>query len=207
MIHTSTSEVYGSALRVPIDEAHPLQGQSPYSASKIGADKLAESFHLSFGIPVVTARPFNTFGPRQSARAVIPTVIRQALAGQHSIRLGNLTPTRDFNYVENTVDGFLTLAASPGIEGETFNFGYGKEISIGDLANLIFDLVGTTCEIESDPGRQRPGGSEVERLLADTSRIQERLGLAPKISLKEGLKRTIEWLRSQNLSRADHYTV
>jgi len=167
-IHTSTSEVYGTARKVPIAEDHPLQGQSPYSASKIGADKLVESFHLSYQLPVVTVRPFNTFGPRQSARAVIPTIITQCLTGQ-VVRLGNRRPTRDFNFVSNTVDGFLAAALMPAAVGRTLNLGSGREISIGDLAALIGRLTGASLELQEDPARLRPDASEVERLLADHS--------------------------------------
>ncbi len=161
MLHTSTSEVYGTARCVPIDEQHPLQGQSPYSASKIGADKLAEAFHYSFGVPVVTVRPFNTFGPRQSARAVIPTIISQCLAGKRTIQLGSLAPTRDMNYVSNTVDGFLAAATAEGAVGQTINLGSGREISIGDLARLIAQLAGVEVELETQEERLRPEQSEV----------------------------------------------
>jgi NAD dependent epimerase/dehydratase len=195
VVHTSTSEVYGTARTVPIGEDHPLQGQSPYSASKIGADKLAEAFHLSFAVPVVTVRPFNTFGPRQSARAVIPAIITQCLAGKKNIRLGNLTPTRDLNYVANTVDGFIAAASAPEAPGQTFNLGSGREISIGDLARLIASLIGVEIVIETDEQRVRPSGSEVERLLADASKAREMLGWTPQVSLEEGLQQTIDWLR------------
>jgi NAD dependent epimerase/dehydratase len=194
VVHTSTSEVYGTARYVPIDEAHPLQGQSPYSASKIGADKIAESFHLSFGVPVVTVRPFNTFGPRQSARAVIPTVITQCLAGD-KVRLGSLHPTRDLNFVSNTVDGFLCAAVEPAAVGRTINLGSGREITIGDLANLIARLMGRSIEIESEEQRLRPENSEVERLQASNALAAELLHWQPKVSLEEGLSRTIEWVR------------
>jgi NAD dependent epimerase/dehydratase len=194
VVHTSTSEVYGSARYVPIDEKHPLQGQSPYSASKIGADKMAEAFHLSFGVPVVTIRPFNTFGPRQSARAVIPAIITQVLAGD-SIHLGNLHPTRDLNYVANTVEGFIHAASATNVVGQTINLGYGKEISIGDLAQLIASLLGRTVTIESDSQRVRPDGSEVDRLLADNTLARNVLGWEPQVSLEDGLFRTIEWVR------------
>lgn len=194
IVHTSTSETYGTARYAPIDEAHPMQGQSPYSATKIGADKLAESFFLSFEVPVVTVRPFNTFGPRQSARAVIPTIITQCLAGE-TVRLGNVQPTRDMNYVSNTVDGFLLAASVAGIEGRTINLGTGNEISIGDLAQLIAKLTGTSITIESEQQRVRPAGSEVERLLADITLAQELLGYTPAVSLEEGLTRTIEWMQ------------
>jgi dTDP-glucose 4,6-dehydratase len=194
VVHTSTSEVYGTARYVPIDEAHPLQGQSPYSATKIGADKLAEAFHLSFGLPVVTVRPFNTYGPRQSARAVIPTIITQCLTGE-VVRLGNLTPTRDLNYVENTAEGFMAAASAPGAVGRVLNLGTGREISIGDLAQLIARLAERPVRIESDEARTRPGGSEVERLLADSTAARELLGWEPRVGLEEGLRRTIEWVR------------
>jgi NAD dependent epimerase/dehydratase len=207
VVHTSTSEAYGTARYVPIDEKHPLQGQSPYSATKIGADKLVESYHLSFGSPVVTVRPFNTFGPRQSARAVIPTIIAQALAGR-PVKLGNLHPTRDLNYVANTVDGFVRAGEAPGALGGTFNLGTGREISVGDLAALIGRLAGRPLQVEGEPSRLRPEGSEVERLLADATRARDVLGWTPAVSLEEGLTRTIEWLsRHQHLYRADVYTV
>jgi dTDP-glucose 4,6-dehydratase len=199
MVHTSTSEVYGTAIYVPIDERHPLQGQSPYSASKIGADKIAESFHSSFGTPVVTVRPFNTFGPRQSARAVIPTIVTQALAGEE-IALGSLHPTRDLNYVSNTVDGFLACAAHPEALGRTFNLGSSREIAIGDLAELIGTLLGKPIRVRADERRQRPESSEVERLLADFSLARELLGWTPKVPLEEGLSHTIDWI-ARNLDR------
>ncbi|MHC1783142.1 MAG: GDP-mannose 4,6-dehydratase [Anaerolineaceae bacterium] len=207
MIHTSTSEVYGSARVVPIPETHPLQGQSPYSASKIGADKMAEAFHLSFGLPVVTVRPFNTFGPRQSGRAVIPTIISQCLAG-NPIKLGNLHPTRDLNYVSNTTAGFIKAAESKHAVGKTYNLGSGREISIGDLAELIIGLTGNKTAVESDQTRMRPDGSEVERLLADASLANKELGWKPEIDLEEGLKRTIAWINAnQERFRPDVYTL
>jgi dTDP-glucose 4,6-dehydratase len=193
IVHTSTSEVYGTARYAPIDEQHPLQGQSPYSASKIGADKMAEAFHLSFGVPVVTVRPFNTFGPRQSARAVIPTIITQVLAGD-TVRLGNLHPTRDLSYVANTVDGFVSAASAPEVIGQTINLGSGQEISIGDLAQVIASLMGKAITVKSEAQRVRPDGSEVDRLLADTTAAQRLLGWQPKVSLEEGLRRTIGWI-------------
>ena len=199
VVHTSTSEVYGTARMVPIDESHPLQGQSPYSASKIGADKMAEAFHLSFGLPVVTVRPFNTFGPRQSARAIIPTIITQCLVG-NTIRLGNLTPTRDLNYVLNTVNGFILAASAQAAVGRTINVGSGREISIGDLAQLIARLTGRPITIESDQQRMRPEKSEVERLLADNRLARELLGWEPAITLEKGLELTIEWIKA-NLKR------
>ncbi len=194
IVHTSTSEVYGTALRVPIDEEHPLQGQSPYSASKIGADKLAESFYRSYGLPVVTLRPFNTYGPRQSARAVIPTIITQALT-QDVIQLGNLEARRDLTYVADTVAGFLRAAETPGVEGETFNLGTGAEVRIGDLAEAIISQVGRPVRIEIDPARLRPEKSEVQRLLSDNRLAQQRLGWSPQVDLETGLARTIAWIR------------
>jgi dTDP-glucose 4,6-dehydratase len=194
VVHTSTSEVYGTALHVPIDEGHPLQGQSPYSASKIGADKLAESFYRAFDLPVVTLRPFNTYGPRQSARAVIPTIITQVLT-QSELRLGNLDARRDMTYVSDTVDGFLKVAEVAGIEGETFNLGSGEEICVGDLAREVMALIGKSMEILVDPARLRPEKSEVQRLLSDNRAARERLGWVPKIGLAEGLQMTIAWIR------------
>lgn len=198
IVHTSTSEVYGTALRVPIREDHPLQGQSPYSASKIGADKIAESFYRSFDVPVVTLRPFNTYGPRQSARAVIPTIITQALT-QDVIHLGNLDARRDLTYVTDTVAGFLKAAAIPGIEGQTFNLGVGEEVQVGELADLIVEMIGRPVKIEVDRTRLRPEKSEVQRLLSDNTLAREKLGWVPQVSLREGLQNTIEWIQA-NLS-------
>ena len=197
VVHTSTSEVYGTARTVPIDENHPLQGQSPYSASKIGADKIAESFHLSFGLPVVTVRPFNTYGPRQTARAVIPTIISQALNGSE-IRLGNLEPTRDLNFVADTVEGFIKAAETPKAIGETINLGSGREISIRDLAALILKLMNRDIPIAPEGVRVRPENSEVDRLCADSRKGQSILGWTPKYSLEEGLSATIEWIRENS---------
>lgn len=202
VVVTSTSEVYGTAQYAPIDEKHPLQGQSPYSATKIGADKIAESFYLSFRLPVITARPFNTYGPRQSARAVIPTIITQILAGNRRIKLGSLHPTRDLNYVEDICRGFLALAKCDKAIGKTANIGSGKEISVGDLAGMIIRLMGADAMIETDDERTRPKTSEVERLLCDNSLIKELAGWAPSISLEEGLRRTIEWFSfNENLDK------
>jgi dTDP-glucose 4,6-dehydratase len=195
LIHTSTSEVYGTALYVPIDERHPLQGQSPYSASKIGADKLAESFFCAYNLPVVTVRPFNTFGPRQSARAVIPTILSQALAGK-DLRLGSLATKRDFTYVSDTVDGFLRAAESQGLEGETFNLGSGREVTIGELVELAGRLVGRPLQVVQEAERVRPKRSEVMRLLSDNSKAREVLGWQPRVSLEEGLRRTFDWMRA-----------
>ncbi len=207
IIHTSTSEVYGTARYTPIDEAHPLQGQSPYAASKIGADKMAEAFHLSYGLPVVTVRPFNTFGPRQSARAVIPTIISQLLESD-TVRLGNLHPTRDLNYVENTVAGFMAAAGPEAAIGQTINLGSGREISIGDLARLIARLMERRIVIESESQRLRPEKSEVDRLLAEASKARELLGWTPQVSLEEGLSRTIDWVRAHSQAyRLGLYTL
>jgi len=195
LIHTSTSEVYGTALQVPIDESHPLQGQSPYSASKIGADKLVESFYCTYDLPVVTLRPFNTYGPRQSARAVIPTIITQALTGP-VVRLGNLNTRRDFTYISDTVHGFLLAAQAPGIEGQTFNLGAGSEVRIADLAQQIIQLTGRPIQIEVEAERLRPEKSEVQRLLSDNHRARERLGWEPAISLDQGLRETFRWIHA-----------
>ena len=196
VIHTSTSEVYGTARYVPIDEAHPLQGQSPYSASKIGADKQAEAFWRSFRLPVVTLRPFNTYGPRQSARAVIPTIVTQAMAGQ-PIKLGNLTPTRDLNYVTDTVEGFCLAAVSEGAVGETINLGTGVEISIGELAQKILEMMGVKAEVVPEEKRVRPELSEVERLCASAERAKQLLGWSPRYDLDQGLQQTIAWIKER----------
>lgn len=206
LVHTSTSEVYGTALRVPIDESHPLQGQSPYSASKIGADKLAESFYLSYNLPVVTLRPFNTFGPRQSARAVIPALITQALT-QNTIRLGNLEARRDFTYVSDTVAGFLRIAQTPGVEGQTLNLGTGVEIRIGDLVEKICALVDHPIQVEVDPERLRPEKSEVQRLISDNRLALERIGWSPQVTLDEGLRRTFAWIQGHQQLYAKGYVV
>jgi dTDP-glucose 4,6-dehydratase len=195
LIHTSSSEVYGTALRVPISESHPLQGQSPYSASKIGADKLAESFYCAYELPVVTIRPFNTFGPRQSARAVIPTIITQAL-GQNSIRLGNQNTSRDFTFVKDTVAGLMKAAEVTGIEGQVLNLGTGQEIRIGDLAQKIIQKIGRRVEITEDPVRLRPERSEVLRLLSDNALARKSLGWEPRVSLDDGLNETIDWIKA-----------
>jgi NAD dependent epimerase/dehydratase len=194
VVHTSTSEVYGTAQTVPMDETHPLQGQSPYSASKIAADKLAESFYRSFDLPVVTVRPFNTYGPRQSLRAVVPTIIAQVLF-HDVLRLGNLDARRDLTFVADTVEGFLRAAEGAGVDGETFNVGSGEEIAIQDLAQRVANLVGKPLSIECDPSRLRPEKSEVQRLLSDSRRAQMRLHWEPKVGLDDGLERTIEWVR------------
>jgi NAD dependent epimerase/dehydratase len=207
VVHTSTSECYGTAQYVPIDEKHPLQGQSPYSASKIGADMLAESYWRSFDLPVAIIRPFNTFGPRQSARAVIPTIISQALKGG-TIKLGSLSPTRDMNYVDDTVDGFLAVASHPAAVGQVINIGSGREISIGDLARLIVTTVGSKSEIIEDTQRIRPANSEVERLLCDHTKARALLGWSPKVRLEEGLKRSIDWFaRHLDRYKSDIYNI
>lgn len=195
IVHTSTSEVYGSALYVPIDETHPLQGQSPYSASKIGADKLAESFYASFDLPVVTVRPFNCYGPRQSARAVIPTLITQALA-RKEIRLGNTETRRDFTFVTDTADGFMKAAESKKGLGKVINIGSGREISIGELAQIVLKIVQSTADIVLDEARVRPSRIEVNRLLADNRLAKETIGWVPQVSLEEGIKRTAAWITS-----------
>jgi len=202
MIHTSTSEVYGTARFVPITEDHPLQGQSPYSATKIAADQLVSSFYTSFNLPVVTIRPFNTYGPRQSARAVIPTIITQIANGKKKIKLGALTPTRDFNYVKDTVAGYLSVLNSEQGLGEVVNFGTNYEISIGKTAELIADLMGERIEIISDEVRIRPKGSEVERLCADNTKAKELFGWKPKYAgpegLKHGIEETVKWFSEEN---------
>lgn len=199
VIQTSTSEVYGTARYVPIDEDHVLQPQSPYSASKIGADNIALSYFNSFDLPVTIARPFNTYGPRQSARAIIPTIITQILSGKRRIELGNLTPTRDLNFVQDTVRGFIRIVECDGTLGEIVNIGSGREISVGDLAAMIAKLIGMEIEISQKDERVRPGASEVERLLCDNSKIGRMTGWKPEVSLEQGLQKTIEWLK-ENLS-------
>lgn len=207
VIVTSTSEVYGTARTVPITEEHPLQGQSPYAATKIGADKIAEAFHLSYGAPVVTLRPFNTFGPRQSARAVIPTIITQALAGD-VVRLGNTHPTRDLNYVGNTVDGYIAAATAPGIEGQVIQLGTGREVAIGELVPMVGGILGKSLRVEVEDDRQRRAGSEVDRLIAGCARAQALLGWRPGVTLEEGLARTVEFLQANAaMYRAGHYQL
>jgi NAD dependent epimerase/dehydratase len=196
LVVTSTSEVYGTARYAPIDESHPIQAQSPYAASKIAADKLAESYFCSYDLPVVILRPFNTYGPRQSARAVIPTVLVQALSGAKEIHLGNLEPERDLTYVEDTTRAFLLAAETPGIEGKTIHFGQGKSVSIGQLAQRCLEVVGSDAKIVSVAERTRPENSEVDLLLCDASRAHELLGWAPQISLDDGLRHTADYLRS-----------
>lgn len=202
VIHTSTSEVYGTAKYVPIDENHPLQPQSPYSASKIAADMMALSFHNAFGLEVVVARPFNTYGPRQSARAVIPTIITQIANGAKRVMLGDITPTRDFNYVLDTARGFLALASTDGIAGQVVNIGSNYEISVGDTLGLIKELMNSDVEFITESSRIRPSGSEVFRLWCDNSKIKALCGFEPKYSLKAGLKETIAWFsKPANLAK------
>lgn len=210
IINTSTSEVYGTALYVPIDEKHPLQPQSPYSATKIGADAIAMSFYSSFNLPLCTARPFNTYGPRQSARAVIPTIITQIASGKKQIELGDVTPTRDFNYVKDTCRGFMDLAKSEKSVGETVNIGSNYEISIGDTLDLIKKIMNSDVEFITDKKRIRPEKSEVNRLWCDNSKIKELCGFEPEYSIESGLKETIEWFKNpENLKKykIDIYNV
>lgn len=205
---TSTSEVYGTAQYVPIDEKHPFQGQSPYSATKIGADRLGESFYRSFSLPVTIVRPFNTYGPRQSARAVIPTIISQLLSGKEEIKLGSLTPTRDFNYVKDTANGFISIYESDKTIGEEINIANGKEISIGDLARSLIDIINPKAKIVCDEERLRPEKSEVNRLLGSNEKIKRLTGWSPRYTIKDGLKETFEWIKNnQGVYKSDIYNV
>jgi NAD dependent epimerase/dehydratase len=201
MVQTSTSEVYGTPDTIPITEAHPLRGQSPYSATKIAADKLCEAFALSFGTPVVTLRPFNTYGPRQSARAVIPTVLSQLLSGATELRLGATSPRRDFTFVTDTCAGFVRAAVADLEPGETVQLGTGSTHSIGEVVQLCLRVTGSSAEVVTDEDRVRPAGSEVEVLLSDPSKAKERLGWSPTIGLEDGLRRTADWLRPRNDAR------
>jgi len=209
IIHTSTSETYGTAMYTPIDEKHPLQGQSPYSASKIGADKIAESYHLSFDLPVTTIRPFNTYGPRQSARAVIPTIISQILAGKQRVNLGLLSPIRDFSFVADTVEGFVRIAESEKSIGEVVNIGYGKGISIGYLAETIARLMDSKVDIFcNDEVRLRPKKSEVMELVCDNRKAINLIGWEPQYTLEEGLQETINFIqKNMHLYKADIYNI
>lgn len=205
---TSTSEVYGTAQYVPIDEKHPYQGQSPYSATKIGADRLAESFYRSFGTPVSIVRPFNTYGPRQSARAVIPTIISQLLTGRKEIKLGSLTPTRDFNYVKDTVSGFIAIAESDKTVGQEINIATQKEISIGELAEEIIAQINPVAKIICEEERLRPENSEVNRLLGCNQKIKELTGWKPQYTLRQGIEETIGWIRENiDVYKADIYNI
>lgn len=207
---TSTSEVYGTAKYVPIDEKHPKQGQSPYSASKIGADYLAESFYRSFGLPVVIVRPFNTYGPRQSVRAVIPSIITQLISGNREIKLGALHPTRDFVFVKDTVEGFIEMAKSSNTIGEEINISTQSEISIGDLAQKLVDMINPKAKIVMDEERLRPSKSEVERLLGSNEKIMQLTNWRPKYTLEKGLNETIKWFKNKKnltLYKTDTYNV
>ncbi len=207
VVHISTSEVYGTARRVPIDEAHPMQGQSPYSASKIGADRVAESYRRAFEVPVVTVRPFNTYGPRQSARAVIPTIVAQLLT-RDRIHLGALSPTRDFTFVTDTARGMALAATAEGVEGLEINLGNGAEISVGELAECLMAITGRHLPVDTDEQRIRPEDSEVVRLLADAGLAKERLGWSPLVSLDDGLRQVVEWIRDHGeLFDPDRYVV
>lgn len=212
VVVTSTSETYGTARFVPITEDHPLQGQSPYSATKIGADKLTESYHRSFGLPVVTLRPFNTFGPRQSARAVIPTVISQVASGMTQVHLGDVRPTRDFTFVVDTAQAFVSVGLAPAeaVVGRTFNAGTGSEISVGDLVTTIGEVMGRRVSVVTDHARLRPPDSEVQRLVCSSDRLRAATGWAPRHDLRSGLARTVEWFADPvNLAgyRPELYTV
>ena len=207
LVHTSTSEVYGTAQYVPIDEQHPLVGQSPYSASKIAADKLAESFHRSYELPVVTVRPFNTFGPRQSARAVIPTIICQALT-LNEIHLGSLDPVRDFTFVDDTADGFVAAAACDQAVGEVVNLGTGEGVSIGEVVAKVLELVNRDVRVRTDEGRVRPEASEVMRLISDNGKARRLTGWTPQVSFDTGLERVIDYIRAHpEQYKAEIYNV
>jgi NAD dependent epimerase/dehydratase len=208
VVVTSTSEVYGTALYTPIDEKHPLQGQSPYSASKIAADKLAEAYNRSFDLPVITLRPFNTYGPRQSARAVIPTVLAQALKGAKEIKLGNLTPQRDLTFVTDTARAFVLAATASGIEGETIHFGQGSAVSVRALAELCLEVAGRAATLVSVEQRSRPEKSEVGLLLSDSSKAKKLLGWSPKVALVDGLRATAEYVRAHlDYYRQEGYVI
>lgn len=207
LVHTSTSETYGTAITVPISEAHPLQPQSPYSASKIGADMMALSYYNAFETPVAICRPFNTYGPRQSARAVIPTILQQLHAGAKQIKLGAVSPTRDFTFVTDTASGFIAVAESDRALGHAVNLGVGQEISIGDLAAMCIDITGSDAEVVTDEARLRPDGSEVDRLLSDNTRAREWTGWEPKVGLREGLTRTSDWVREHVAPTSARYQV
>jgi NAD dependent epimerase/dehydratase len=208
MIHTSTSETYGTARYTPIDEEHPMQGQSPYSASKIGADKMVESFHRSYGLPVTIARPFNTYGPRQSARAVIPTVMAQVLNGKKKIELGDLRPVRDFNYVQDTVEGFIALARSKRAIGETINLGSGRGVTIKETVRLIGEVAGSKIVVRTDKKRLRPAKSEVFKLIASNKKARRLAGWKPRYTLEQGLRETLDYIRRELAEyKADIYNI
>jgi dTDP-glucose 4,6-dehydratase len=207
VVQTSTSEVYGTARQVPITEDHPLEPGSPYAASKVGADKLMDAFHRSFRLPVTVLRPFNTYGPHQSARAIIPTIVSQALAGD-VLRLGSLEPRRDLTYVSDTVNGFLAAATSTPAIGQTIQLGTEHDVSVGEIVEIVGELVGRELAVERDPERVRPEESEVMRLISSPARAKELMGWSPEVDLREGLRRTIEWIeRSRARFRADEYVI
>jgi NAD dependent epimerase/dehydratase len=207
IVHTSTSEVYGTAQSVPITEAHPLEPQSPYAASKLAADKLMDSFHRSFDLPVCVLRPFNTYGPRQSARAIIPTIISQALASS-TVRLGSLHPRRDLTFVQDTAEAFVAAASSEAAVGRTIQLGTNHDVSVGDLVEMVGQVLGRELTVETDPLRVRPGKSEVERLISGPLLARELLGWEPRVDLREGLARTVEWIeRNLQRYRVDHYVI
>jgi UDP-glucose 4-epimerase len=208
VVHTSTSEVYGTPRTIPITENHPLRGQSPYSATKIAGDKLAEAYHASFGTPVVTLRPFNTYGPRQSTRAIVPTILSQLLAGRGVIKLGNLAPKRDFTYVEDTVAGFLLAGSAQGIEGSVIQLGTGSCYSIQELFDIAREVTGSNAEVISEQERMRPEDSEVMVLLSDPTQARELLGWAPSVSIETGMKTTAEWVAANlDLFQLERYHV
>lgn len=206
LVHTSTSEVYGSALYTPIDESHPLQGQSPYSASKIAADKIAEAYYRTFGVPVVTVRPFNTYGPRQSRRAFVPSVIVQALSDQ-PIRVGSLCPVRDMTYVDDTVAGFISASEQEGIVGETFNLGTGRGYTMEQILDLVVDRTKTNNAIVVDPARVRPTQSEVNKLISQNQKMRLSTGWEPKIGIEEGLSRTIQFFEKYRIGEPQRYVI
>jgi NAD dependent epimerase/dehydratase len=207
VVHASTSEVYGSAQTVPITETHPLEPQSPYAASKVAADKLMDAWHRAYDLPVTVLRPFNTYGPRQSARAVIPTIVSQALAGS-TVRLGSLHPRRDLTFVEDTVAGFVAAAGVPAVVGRTIQLGTDRDVSIGELVDMVAEALGKDLEVETDTARVRPAGSEVQRLRSRPALARELLGWQPRVTLPEGLARTIEWIeRNRTRYRVDHHVI
>ncbi|MEA2399556.1 MAG: hypothetical protein QOK25_3112 [Thermoleophilaceae bacterium] len=207
IVHTSTSEVYGTARQIPITEDHPLEPQSPYAASKVAADKLMDSYHRSFRLPVTVLRPFNTYGPHQSARAVIPTIVSQALEGD-VLRLGSLEPRRDLTFVADTVDGFVRAGAAPDAVGRTVQLGTGRDVSIGDVVRIVGEVLGRELTVQKDPDRVRPEASEVMRLIASPALAGELIGWAPQTDLEEGLRRTIEWIeKSRQRFRTEHYVI
>jgi dTDP-glucose 4,6-dehydratase len=207
VVHTSTSEVYGTAREIPITEDHPIEPQSPYAASKVGADKLMDSYHRSFALPVTILRPFNTYGPHQSARAVIPTIVSQALEGD-TLRLGSLDPRRDLTFVADTVDGFVRAAGSPDAVGRTVQLGTGHDVSVADVVQTVGEILGKELNVTHDPERIRPEASEVMRLISSPRLAAELLGWTPQVDLAEGLRRTVEWIeRSRERFRTEHYVI